>query len=198
MSRSLPFALLLLAGCAATKVESTWTNPELAGRKMKTFAVFGVTGSPSGRIAFEKGLTNGLKDRGLDARAGYDFVLYDERPGKDEVVQRLKAKNIEGVLVSKVARRTTNLESTPVFVGGSYGAIYGAGFYDYWVAPMAVATYTTEENEFVVETVLYTLDDNKPMWAARSVTSRTSPSAFARDIGGAVADGLKQAGLVAQ
>jgi len=49
-----------------------------------------------------------------------------------------------------------------------------------------------------VETVLYALDDNKPMWAARSVTRRTSPSAFAKDIGGTVADELKKAGLVAQ
>jgi len=198
MLRSLPLAVLLLAGCAATKVESTWTNPELAGRKMKTFAVFGVTGSPSGRIAFEEGLTNGLKDRGLDARPGYDFVLYDERPGKEAVTERLKAKNIEGVLVSKIARRTTKLESTPVFIGGSYGAVYGGGYYDYWVAPAAVATYTTEDNEFVVETVLYTLSDDKPMWAARSVTSRTSPTKFAKDIGGVVADDLKKAGLVAQ
>jgi len=198
MLRSLPLAVLLLAGCAATKVESTWTNPELAGRKMKTFAVFGVTGSPSGRIAFEEGLTNGLKDHGLDARPGYDFVLYDERPGKDAVIERLKAKGIEGVLVSKIARRTTKLESTPVFIGGSYGAIYGGGFYDYWAAPMAVATYTTEENDFIVETVLYALDDNKPMWAMRTDTSRTSPSKFAGDIGGAVADDLKKAGLVAQ
>ena len=188
----------LLAGCVSTRVESTWTNPTFPARRIQSFAVFGYTGSPSGRIAFEETLTQALRKKGLDAIPGYNFVTYDEWPSREEILRRLAAKNIEGVLVSKVARRTTKLESTPVFVGGSYGAIYGAGFYDYWVAPMAVATYTTEENEFVVETVLYTLDDNKPMWAARSVTSRTSPSAFARDIGGAVADGLKQAGLVAQ
>jgi hypothetical protein len=118
MSRSaLALVMVLVSGCAKTKVESTWANPDLAPRKLKKFVVFGVTGSPSGRIAFEEGLTDGLKSRGLDALPGYDFVLYDERPGQDEVTARLKAKNIEGVLVSKVARRTSTLEATPVFIG---------------------------------------------------------------------------------
>jgi len=190
---------LLLAACAQTKVETTWKNPALASRQMKTFAVFGVTGSPSGRIEFEEKLTDGLKSRGLDARPGYDFVLYDERPAKEEVIQRLKAKGIEGVLVSKIARRNTKLESTPVYVGGGYGtAYYGSGFYDYWYAPMAVSSYTTETNEFIVETVLYALTDDQPMWATRTNTKRTDPGAFAGDIAGSVATGLKTAGIVPQ
>lgn len=199
MSRSaLALLFVFAAGCAKTKVESTWANPDLAPRKLKRFAVFGVTGSPSGRIAFEEGLTNGLKSRGLDALPGYDFVLYDERPSQEEVTTRLKAKDIEGVLVSKVARRTSKLEATPVFIGGSFGYASGAGYYDYWVAPMATGMYTTETNEFIVETVLYDLKDNKPMWAARSNTSQTSPGAFANDIASSVAADLKKAGLISE
>lgn len=190
--------ILLLAACAQTKVESTWKNPALPDRKIQQFAVFGVTGSPSGRIQFEENLTKGLKDRGLDALPGYDFVLYDERPSKEEVIARLKAKNVEGVLVSKIARRTTKTESTPVYVGGGYGTYYSAGFYDYWYAPMAVASYTTETNEFIVETVLYALTDDQPMWATRTNTKRTDAAVFANDIAGSVATGLKTAGIVPQ
>jgi hypothetical protein len=198
MPRSALALVLVLAGCAQTKVESTWKNPALPDRKIKVFAVFGVTGSPSGRIQFEEALTKGLTDRGLDAKPGYDFVLYDERPSKEEVISRLKAKNIEGVLVSKIARRTTKTESTPVYVGGGYGTYYGGGFYDYWYAPMAMSSYTTETNEFIVETVLYALTDDVPMWATRTNTRRTDAGAFANDIGGSVAAGLKTAGIVPQ
>ena len=58
--------------------------------------------------------------------------------------------------------------------------------------------YTTETNEFIVETVLYDLKDDKPMWAARSNTSTTNPGDFGKDIAGKVAESLKKAGLVAE
>jgi hypothetical protein len=194
----LSLAFLLLCGCASTKIESTWTSPDLASRQIKRFAVLGVSGSPSGRISFEETLTKGLTDKGLNALPGYDFVTYDEHPSKEEVIRRLQAKDVDGVLVTRVAGRKTQIQSTPVWVGAPVASPFYGGFYDYWYAPGAVATYTTEESEFVVETVLYALSDNKPLWAARSVTSRDSPSKFARDIASTVADQLKKDGLVAQ
>ena len=159
--------------------------------------MLGYTGSPSGRIAFEEALTKGLKQRGLDAIPGYNFVMYDEYPSKEEVVRRLAAKGVQAALVSKIASRTTTEQINPVVVGGavSAGWDYG-GFYDYWVAPMAVAEYTTEENQFVIETVLYALPDDKAMWAARIITRRTDPVAFADDIAGTVASDLKKAGII--
>lgn len=182
---------LTLAGCARTKIESTWKSPEIASQRIQRFAVFGVTGSPSGRIAFEEALTQRLQQRGLPAIPGYDIVAFDERPEKEEVIQRLKAKDIDGVLVSRVDRRTTKTETSPVFVGGG---VYSTGFYDYWYAPMAVGSYTTESNEFIVESILYNLADSKPLWMARSNTSSTSPGQFGKDIGGPVADSLKSSG----
>jgi hypothetical protein len=182
---------LLLFGCAATKVENTWKAPTPPPQPIQKFAVFAVTGSPSGRIAYEETLTQRLKDAGLPAIPGYDLVTYDEHPSKEEVTRRLHEKGIDGVLVSRVDRRTTKTESTPVWVGG--GPV--VGYYDYWYTPMAVGTYTTESNEFIVETVLYNLSDDRPYWAARSNTSRTSPSKFANDIAGPVANSLKESGL---
>lgn len=188
---------LLLVGCVSTRIESTWTNPAFPARRVQSFAVLGYTGSPSGRIAFEEALTKGLKQRGLDAIPGYTFVMYDEYPSKEEVVRRLTAKGVQGALISKIAQRTTTEQINPVVVGGavSSGWDYG-GFYDYWVAPMAVAEYTTEENQFVIETVLYALPDDKPMWAARILTRRTDPVAFADDIAATVASDLKKAGII--
>jgi len=160
--------------------------------KIQKFAVFAVTGSPSGRIAYEETLTQRLKDAGLPAVPGYDLVTFDEHPSKDEVIARMKAKQIDGALVSCIDRRTTKTESTPVWVGGGVPAY---GFYDYWYAPVAVGTYTTEENEFIVETILFDLEDGRPYWMARSNTSRTNPTKFAKDIAKPVADSLKESGF---
>jgi hypothetical protein len=184
-------ATCLLVGCAPTKIENTWTANPPPPQPIQKFAVFAVTGSPSGRIAYEETLTNRLKDAGLPAIPGYDLVTYDEHPSKEEVMRRLAEKGIDGALVSRVDRRTTKTESTPVWVGGGYSP----GFYDYWYTPVAVGTYTTESNEFIVETVLYSLRDNRPYWAARSNTSRTAPVKFANDIAKPVADSLKESGL---
>ncbi len=186
-------ATCLLVGCASTKVENIWKANEPPPKPIQKFAVFAVTGSPSGRIAYEDTLTARLKDAGLPAVPGYDLVTFDEHPSKEEVLRRLAEKQIDGALVSRIDRRTTKTESTPVWVGGGYAP----GFYDYWYTPVAVGTYTTESNEFVVETVLYDLRDNRPYWMARSNTSRTNPTKFAQDISGQVAESLKQSGLCA-
>jgi hypothetical protein len=189
-----PLALLascMLVGCAATKIENTWKASQPPSQPIQKFAVFAVTGSPSGRIAYEETLTTRLKEAGLPAIPGYDLVTYDEHPSKEEVMRRLEEKGIDGALVSRVDRKTTKTESSPVWVGGGYAP----GFYDYYYTPVAVGTYTTETNEFVVETVLYSLRDNRPYWAARSNTSRTAPTKFANDIAKPVADSLKESGL---
>jgi hypothetical protein len=190
-------AAILLVSCVSTRVESTWTNPAFPGRRIQSFAVFGYTGSPSGRIAFEEALTKGLKQRGLDAIPGYNFVTYDEWPSRDEIVRRLAAKGVQALLMSKVASRSVTETINPVVVGGAVSRGWDSlGFYDYWVAPVSVAEYTTEDTRSVVETVLYALPDDKAMWAARSVTRRTDPVAFADDIAATVASDLKKAGIV--
>src|SRR5215472_14419174 len=141
----------LLAGCASTKIETVWKAPDAPPRKIQKFVVLGVAGSPSGRIAYEQTLTQHLKEAGLPAVPGYDLVAWDEHPDRDEVVRRIKEKQIDGALVSRIVRATVKTESTPVLVGVGGATV---GFYDYWYAPAAVGTYTTEETNYVVETVL--------------------------------------------
>ena len=183
----------LLAGCASTKIETLWKAPEAPARKIQKFVVFGVTGSPSGRIAYEETLTQRLQEAGLPAVPGYDLVTWDEHPSRDEVLRRIKEKQIDGALVSRIDRADVKTEYTPVFVGGGGTAV---GFYDYWYAPAAVATYTTEESNYIVETILFDVDDGRPYWMARSNTSRTSPTKFAKDIARPVAQSLKESGLI--
>jgi len=190
-------ALLLLVGCASTKVESTWTNPNLPARKIKSFAVFASTGYPSGRIEFEQQLTDALRRRGLDAIPGYQFVEYDEYPGKQEILRRVQAKGVQGALISKTIQSFTKEDINPVVVGGAVSSGWdAAGFYEYWSAPLTFAEYTTEENKFIGETVLWSLPDDKAMWAMRTSTRRTDPGAFADDIAATVAADLRRAGIL--
>src|SRR5215813_13593021 len=189
--------LLVLVGCASTKVESTWTNPALPGRKIQSFAVFASTGYPTGRIEFEQALTDALRRRGLDAIPGYNFVAYDEWPSRQEILARVQAKGLQAALISKTIQRFTSEQVNPVVVGGAVSSGWAAlGFYDYWVAPLTFAEYTTEENRFVGETVLFALPDDRAMWAMRTSTRRTDPKDFADDIAATVAADLRKAGIL--
>ena len=197
MRRPLLASLLVLVGCASTKVVSTWSNPALPARKIQSFAVFASTGYPTGRIEFEQQLTDALRRRGLDAIPGYNFVAYDEYPGRDEILRRVQAKGIQGALISKTIQSFSQDQINPVVVGGAVSSGWdAAGFYEYWSAPLTFAEYTTEENKFVGETVLWALPDDKAMWAMRTTTRRTDPGAFADDIAAAVAADLRRAGIL--
>jgi hypothetical protein len=197
MSRPLLFAVIVVTACASTRVQSTWSNPAFPARRIKSFAVFASTGYPSGRIEFEQALTDGLRKRGLDAIPGYNFVQYDEHPSKEEILARVQAKGVQGALISKTIQSFTSEQINPVVVGGAVSSGYDAGgFYDYWVAPVTFAEYTTEENKFIGETVLWALPEDRAMWAMRTSTRRTDPGAFADDIAASVAADLKKAGIL--
>src|SRR5262249_45837515 len=169
MRRPVLVALLVLVACASTKVLSTWTNPAVPARTIGSFAVLASTGYPTGRIEFEQQLTDALRRRGLDAIAGYNFVAYDEYPGRDEILRRVQAKGIQGALISKTIQSFTQDQINPVVVGGAVSSGWdAAGFYEYWSAPLTFAEYTTEENKFIGETVLWALAEEKAMCAMRA------------------------------
>jgi hypothetical protein len=198
MTRFLLTGLVVLSiGCASTRVETTWTNSSFPARKIRSFAVFASTGYPTGRIEFEQQLTDALRRRGLDAIPGYQFVSYDEYPGKAEILRRVQAKGIQGALISKTIQSVSKEQVNPVVVGGAVSSGWDAeGFYEYWSAPLTFAEYTTEENKYVGETVLWALPDDKAMWAMRTSTRRTDPGAFADDIAATVAADLRKAGIL--
>lgn len=172
-------------------------QPGVPGAEDQDLRRLASTGYPTGRIEFEQQLTDALRRRGLDAIAGYNFVAYDEYPGRDEILRRVQAKGIQGALISKTIQSFSQDQINPVVVGGAVSSGWdAAGFYEYWSAPLTFAEYTTEENKFIGETVLWALPDDKAMWAMRTATRRTDPGAFADDIAATVAADLRRAGIL--
>ncbi|MGZ6131471.1 MAG: hypothetical protein ACXWLF_05570 [Myxococcaceae bacterium] len=182
-------------GCASTNVQATWKADQPPPQQIRKFVVFGVTGSPSGRISFEETLTKSLQQAGLPAIPGYDFVAYDEYPDRSEVTRRLQEKGVDGVLVTRIESQTDDIQSTPVIVATGVPAY---GYYDYWMAPaVAYGTYTTETTTSIVSTVLFDLTSARAYWMARASTTRTNPVKFATDLEPTVAQGLKSSGFIA-
>jgi hypothetical protein len=91
--------------------------------------------------------------------------------------------------VSRIDRKTTKTESSPVWVGGGDRT----GVLRLLLHAGAVGTYTTETNEFVVETVLYSSATNGRT-GPPGATPAAPPTKFANDIAKPVADSLKESG----
>jgi hypothetical protein len=182
--------MLCLTGCATT-LDSVWRSPDLRAHNIKSFAVFGQAPRPGGRVAFEQALSSALRQRGFAAIPSYSLMTFDQKPEQAVILERLKGRHVDAVLVSSIIGQQVHVDSYPT--GGPVGGPYYHGWYGY----MGSYGYsTTVSVEYTVETVLYDLEDQKPLWAARSTTTRKSPADFAEDIADPIADELEDAGLV--
>ena len=129
------------------------------------------------------------------------FVIAVAEPFVGKLMAQQALFDAMGTIVDqkhlKTIQRFATDQVNPVVVGGAVSSGWDAmGFYEYWSAPLTFAEYTTEEDKFVGETVLWALPDDKAMWAMRTTTRRTDPGAFADDIAAAVAADLRRAGIV--
>lgn len=179
-------------GCNKTTVESTWTNPALREKRITKVVVFGIAKNPGARIEFEESLMLAMKDSGLNVVPGYDFVPFDEKPTREEVMERIKAAGVDGALVSRVVNMHHDDSKGPSWVGGTYVAT--GGYYGYYGTYAYVPNYRVNEGEtsYDIETVLFHVEDDKAMWAARSSSKETSPKKLARTIGDAVVDAFRE------
>ncbi|MEW5738793.1 MAG: hypothetical protein AB1938_07690 [Myxococcota bacterium] len=197
MLRALVVSLAVLApsGCSSTSVESTWTNPALREKRITKVVVFAIAKNPGARVEFEEALTGALKGADLNVVPGYDFVNFDEKPAREAIIERVKAAGVDGALVSRVVNIHFNDSKGPQWVGGAY--VPTGGWYGYYTsyAYVPVSRVSEDSATYDVETVLYLLEDEKPMWAARSKSSETSPKKLAAAIGDAVSDAFRERGV---
>ena len=175
----------LLAGCAGTSLTSTWDNPDYRGGPVKKLAVFAMVKDAGLRRFAEDQMVRKIP-AGTRATAGH--LLFDT-PGedKDKVRAALVEAGYDGVLVARlvsVDRSQTHVPphahfiqtgpyavATPYY--GNFVGYYGQGFAVVHTTPGR----TVENTTVVVETVLYTLPDDKPIWTAttRSLDPRSRP-----------------------
>jgi hypothetical protein len=195
---------LVLSACASTFV-STWKAPdaqplELKGAKVA--AVVMMEGRASRRLA-EDTLAREITARGAQGIAMYSIVA-DETPSNEPATRAaLEKAGIKGVVVMRPISVNKDITATPIMTyadphyGGYWGGYYGYG----WTSPYA-GTITSGgdirvDTVVTVETLVYSLKQNKLVWSAQSKT--TNPPEvedFVRDLAAATADALKNAGLL--
>jgi hypothetical protein len=199
----LALCALTLSACAATYVAS-WKDPEatpleFAGQKV--VAVVLMKDVASRRIA-EDTLAREITARGAQGIAMYTLSP-DIAPAKEAATREAVEKSgAIGVVVMRPINVENELVITPVtsldpgyrsYWGGYYG--YGAG--TMWSGPTTIGNEISSNTVVTVETVVYSLKQNKLVWSGKSKTTNPPKTEkFVQKLAANAADELKKLGLI--
>jgi hypothetical protein len=197
-------ALVVLSACASSAFVSSWQAPDakqLMVEGSKVAAIVMMRDEVSRRVA-EDALVRELNAHGARGVPLYS-VLPDANPDNEaEVRAALERDGFDGAVVMRPESREETVSAPvpytgPVY-GGFWGGYYGFGWRSAWdFGPRRLAevrTYTV----VTVETLVYSLEQNKLVWGGKSTT--TSPSSVERlieETASKVAKELERRGLIA-
>lgn len=166
-------SLLGLSACASTTFTSTWKAPDAqpVSPVGKTIAAVFVSRDESRRRAGEDALAADLRARGANPIAAYTLLPNERRGDGDAARQLLRQAGAQGVVVMRVVGRDQRISYTPG-VGYAFPSYY-YGFGPYWGYGWGAVYqpgYLTTDTVVSVETLVYSLQQDKLLWAS---TSRT-------------------------
>ena len=180
-------AALAVAGCAATRLKSTWVDPTDRGGPLSKVAVLVFHEDDNLRRFAEDQASRTLMG---SARIVPGYRLFERPdPDVDKVKDRLIAEGFDGVLMARtvsvdtqqqyIPPRTMAVPTGPVLVGPFVGAHGFIGYYRHvWgYTYQTLPGYTTEQTTVVVESVLYRLPGGNPVWSAVSETRNPDSAA---------------------
>jgi hypothetical protein len=191
-----------LVACATTTYNSSWRAPDaqpigsLAGQKVVAIVV---TNNTASRRTGEDALASAVSAQGAQGVAGYTIVSDDIVRDEARARAAIEASGATGVVVMRPIAKDKEVSSTPsMYMGPSYGPYWG-GYYGYgWGGAWGMGAADIRTDTIVtVETLVYSLKQNKLLWAGQSKTTNPSKiDAFVRELAAGAAKEMKKVGLL--
>lgn len=179
-----------LAACATTRLTDTWVDPTLQTlpRFQKVMAAV-LNADPVLRRSAEDALVANIKRTA--AVPSYTIVPDWEGGDLGKIKAKLQQAGIDGVVVLRLA----GVDKEQTWVPGNYSSFGG-----YWghAYPLAYDPgYIRTDTIVRVDTTIYSVADDKLLYATRSRTFNPSDTAeTVKEIATSVAEDLKQRGLL--
>lgn len=205
--RTLKAALVITAavaagGCGATtKFNSTWRNPEAAPGSLHGQKVVAMVVSPNEatRRGAEEALARALTALGVQGVAAYSIFPTASAQDKDRAKAAFDKFGAVGVVTMRVIGQEKEINSTGGmwYAQPSYGSFWGGGYYGWGWGAVYSPGYLRTDTVVSVETLVYSLKQDKLVWAGRSET--TNPSrvdTFVKELADLTAQHMKKAGLI--
>jgi hypothetical protein len=167
---------ITLSACAST-YSQTWKDPEatpLEFRGEKVVAVVLIKDPAQRRLAEDR-LAQQIAARGAQGRTMYSMIP-DATPGNEEATRAaLEAQNVKGVIVMRPVNIDRKVHVTQSYQEPSYASFWG-GYYGYgmsmsYSSPGSNEPRVSETTVVYVETLVYSLKQNKLVWGGQSKTT---------------------------
>jgi hypothetical protein len=185
--------IILLSGCSSVNVLNSWKGDNVSAIMEKNVIVIARTDNNKARTDFENEIVKQLSARGIKATASYtkfpklnpDQEVTEER--KAEIIASLLKQGFNAVVltvVKDVEEMTKGTYEEAHYSGGTYYGYYPryyGGLYTYYNNPSSYSTlgnYEAESftvqtaNNYVLETVIYDLDETDEKQLVAVVTSK--------------------------
>jgi hypothetical protein len=193
-------ALPLLWACSTTTFTSTWKAPGAEGIEPvgKTIAALVISSDANSRKSAEVYLANDLSIRGAHGIPAYTLLGSDHGNG-DYARARLKEAGVDGVVVMRAVGKEQQVTYTPAGASSTFGTYYGGfgSYYGYgWQTTFSTGSVRTD-TVVAVETLIYSLKDDKLLWAGTShTTNPDNLSELVTQVADAVAKQAARQGLI--
>jgi hypothetical protein len=188
--------LAMLAGCApSTTFVNTWTAPDAKPFAFKKVLVIALVPNEQMRRSAEDQIVGLVKN--TTAVASYSFLSTEQMKDPDYAKAKVAEMGFDGAVI--LAYQGTEKESEYV-PGGAYASPYYQPFWGYYgyASPMMYDPgYMTTYNLVKIETTIYSLPDQKMLWAGMSQTEDPgSLQSLVDSVAQGAATKLRQQGLV--
>lgn len=195
-------AAVAAAACASTSFNSTWRNPaaEPGNFKGQKVAALVMSKDQSVRFGAEDALVRELTARGIVGIAAYSLIPPELSQDKEKAKEFLEKANVVGVVAMRVVGKDKEINEHPggMYWGGpAYATFWGGGYYGYGWGGVYSPSYITTDTIVSVETLVYSLKQDKLVWAAQSETTNPSKvGPFIKELVAKAAAQMQKEGLV--
>jgi hypothetical protein len=197
-------ASVTLCACASDPFVSSWKAPDatpLVLRGSKVAAVVMMKNGASRRAA-EDSLAREITARGAQGVPMY--TIFPEGTPESEAAARaaLEKAGMAGAVVMRPVSVDKEVSSTPVtysgpMYGGYYGGYYGHGWGAAYGPPMMSGGEIRTDTIVVVETLVFSLKQNKLVWGGQSKTTNPkNVDQLVTKLAAAAATELEKQGLI--
>ncbi|HXR52307.1 MAG TPA: hypothetical protein VN762_09220 [Steroidobacteraceae bacterium] len=208
MGKALAVALVavLATACETSQFVSTWKSPDAQPVQVngtKVAAVVMINDRSTRRVA-EDTLAAEITRRGGQGIAMYTLQDDDAKPSAEAATRAaLEKAGVEGVVVMRPVKSDKDITVTPVntyspMYGAYWGGYYGYGWGSSWAGgPVSMGNDIRVDTIVYVETLVYSLKQNKLIWSAQSKTTNPpNTDKFVLMLAQEVGDELKKDGVI--
>ncbi len=177
------------AACASTQLVSTWKDPGTSQVSFRKVIAIAPNKDPGIRRTLEDELVRDIAP--TPAVPSYTVFSDEELKDQEKIKEKVQQMGFDGMVVFRVV----SVDREQTWVPGTYAGPYWA--FGGW--PMYDSGYVQTDTVVRVDTNVYSVPDNKLVWASTSKTFNPgSATKLVDSVARAVAKEMKKEGLVAR